>query len=33
MLFEVMCECDGEGKDVMEVEGIRLLEEVGVCKG
>lgn len=32
ILFEVMCQCDGQLKDVMEVQAITLLEEVGLSK-
>ena len=32
ILFEVMCQCDGQPKDVMEVQAITLLEEVGLSK-
>lgn len=32
ILFEVMCQCDGQPKEVMEVQAITLLEEVGLSK-
>ncbi len=32
ILFEVMRQCDGQPKDVMEVQAITLLEEVGLSK-